>query len=70
MNWAMLGEFVLAILVTQMDVFNRLLGTTQLPLRQFAWALVPAVALLILWKLGKYLARHRTIGAANVATLA
>jgi len=30
MNWAMLGEFVLAVLVTQMDVFNRLLGTTQL----------------------------------------
>ena len=33
MNWAMLGEFVLAVLVTQMDVFNRLLGTTQLNLR-------------------------------------
>src|SRR6185437_409678 len=37
MNWAMLGEFVLAVLVTQMDVFNRLLGTTQLNLRQFGW---------------------------------
>ena len=36
MNWAMLGEFVLAVLVTQMDVFNRLLGTAQLNLRQFA----------------------------------
>ena len=32
MNWAMLGEFVLAVLVTQMDVFNRLLGTSQLNL--------------------------------------
>ena len=39
MNWAVVGEFVLAVLVTQMDVFNRLLGTTQLNLRQFAWAL-------------------------------
>jgi len=59
MNWAMLGEFVLAVLVTQMDVFNRLLGTTQLNLRQFGWALVPPVALLLLWELGKYIARRR-----------
>jgi Ca2+-transporting ATPase len=59
MNWAMLGEFVLAVLITQMDVFNRLLGTTQLNLRQFGWALIPALALLVLWELGKYLARRR-----------
>jgi Ca2+-transporting ATPase len=59
MNWAMLGEFVLAVLVTQMDVFNRLLGTTQLNLREFGWALVPALALLLLWELGKYVARRR-----------
>jgi P-type Ca2+ transporter type 2C len=52
MNWAMLGEFVLAVLGTQMDVFNRLLGTTQLNLRQFGWALIPALALLVLWELG------------------
>jgi P-type Ca2+ transporter type 2C len=52
MNWAMLGEFVLAVLVTQMDVFHRLLGTTQLNLRQFGWALVPALTLLALWELG------------------
>jgi Ca2+-transporting ATPase len=62
MNWAMLGEFVLAVLVTQMDVFNRLLGTTQLNLRQFGWALVPPVALLLLWELGKYVARRRQHG--------
>jgi Ca2+-transporting ATPase len=49
MNWALLGEFVLAVLVTQMDMFNRLLGTTQLNLRQFGWALIPALALLLLW---------------------
>jgi Ca2+-transporting ATPase len=59
MNWAMLGEFVLAVLVTQMDVFNRLLGTSQLNLAQFGWALVPALALLLLWELGKYIARRR-----------
>jgi Ca2+-transporting ATPase len=55
----MLGEFVLAVLVTQMDVFNRLLGTTQLNLRQFGWALIPSLALLLLWELGKYVARRR-----------
>jgi Ca2+-transporting ATPase len=59
MDWAMLGEFVLAVLVTQMDVFNRLLGTVQINLRQFGWALVPAVALLALWELGKLVARSR-----------
>jgi P-type Ca2+ transporter type 2C len=58
MNWAMLGEFVLAVLVTQMDVFHRLLGTTDINLRQFGWALVPALALLVLWELGKLIARH------------
>jgi P-type Ca2+ transporter type 2C len=60
MNWAMLGEAVLAVLVTQMDVFNRLLGTAQLNLRQFGWALIPPLALLLLWELGKYVARRRS----------
>jgi P-type Ca2+ transporter type 2C len=43
-----------------MDMFNRLLGTTQINLREFAWALVPALALLVLWELGKFIARRRT----------
>jgi P-type Ca2+ transporter type 2C len=58
MNWAALGEFILAVLVTQMDGFRRLLGTTELNMKQFAWALVPAIALLVLWELGKLLARR------------
>jgi P-type Ca2+ transporter type 2C len=58
MNRAMIGEFVLAVLVTQMDVFHRLLDTVQLNLREFAWALVPAIALLALWELGKLAARR------------
>jgi Ca2+-transporting ATPase len=62
MNWAMLGEFVLAVAVTQMDVFNRLLGTTQLNAEQFGWALVPALALLVLWEIGKYVVRGRRAG--------
>ena len=58
MNRAMIVEFVLAVLVTQMDVFRRLLGTTQINLREYAWALVPAIALLLLWELGKLIARR------------
>jgi Ca2+-transporting ATPase len=58
MNWAALGEFVLAVLVTQMDAFNRILGTTDINARQFGWALLAAVALLLVWELGKLLARR------------
>ncbi len=35
-----------------------LLGTTDLNMAQFAWALVPAIALLVLWEAGKFLARR------------
>jgi Ca2+-transporting ATPase len=58
MNRAVLVEFVLAVLVTQMDVFNRLLGTAPITLGQFGWALVPALALLVLWEAGKLIARR------------
>ena len=57
MNRAMIFELVLAVLVTQMDALRRLLDTTQLNLRQFGWALVPVVALFVLW-IGKALARR------------
>jgi Ca2+-transporting ATPase len=65
MNWAMLGEFVLAVLATQMDALRRVLGTTEINLREFAWALVPALALLALWELGKLLARRSASRATN-----
>jgi Ca2+-transporting ATPase len=58
MNWVALAQFVLAVLVTQMDGFRRILGTTQINARQFGWALLAAVALLLLWELGKLLARR------------
>jgi Ca2+-transporting ATPase len=58
LNRAAFLEFVLAILVTQMDVFNRILGTTDLNMKQFRWALIPPIALLGLWELGKYVARR------------
>jgi Ca2+-transporting ATPase len=55
------------VLVTQMDVFHRLLGTTDINLRQFGWALVPAVALLLLWELGKLIARRAAAGRPRPA---
>ena len=46
-------------MVTQMDALRRLLGTTELNLKQFSWALIPAVSLLAFWELGKFAARRR-----------
>jgi Ca2+-transporting ATPase len=63
MNWVALGEFILAVLVTQMDAFRRILGTTQLDVRQFGWALLAAVAFLLLWEAGKLIARRRVVAA-------
>jgi Ca2+-transporting ATPase len=59
MNWAALGEFVLAVLATQMDGFRRILGTVDIDMNQFAWALLPPLALLVLWELGKLIGRRR-----------
>lgn len=58
MNWVALAQFVLAVLVTQMDGFRHILGTTEINLRQFGWALLSAVVLLLLWESGKLLARR------------
>ncbi|GGL87968.1 ATPase [Streptomyces fumigatiscleroticus] len=58
LNRAIFGEFALAVLAVQTDAFNRLLGTTPLDVRQFGWALVPPLALLVLWELGKLAARR------------
>jgi P-type Ca2+ transporter type 2C len=60
MNWAVFGEFALAVLVTQMDGFQRLLGTVDIDARQFLWATVPALGLLVVWELGKLAARTVT----------
>ncbi|MBU3863624.1 HAD-IC family P-type ATPase [Streptomyces sp. 4503] len=58
MNWVALAQFVLAVLVTQMDGFRRILGTAQINARQFGWALLAALGLLLVWELGKFLARR------------
>ncbi|MEU3612158.1 HAD-IC family P-type ATPase [Streptomyces sp. NPDC006872] len=58
MNWVALTQLVLAVAVTQLDGFRRILGTTEIDARQFGWALLSAVALLLVWELGKLLARR------------
>ncbi|MFI6846600.1 HAD-IC family P-type ATPase [Kitasatospora sp. NBC_00085] len=58
MNLAALSEFVLAVLVTQMDAFRRILGTTEITLAQFGWALLAPIALLLLWEVGKLMSRR------------
>ena len=59
MNWAALGEFILAVLTTQMDALRRFLGTTDLSMKEFRWTLIPPIVLLGLWELGKLLVRRR-----------
>ncbi len=58
MNWVAVGEIVLAVLMTQMDGFRRIFGTTDLNINQFSWALLPPVVLFMLWELGKLLVRR------------
>jgi P-type Ca2+ transporter type 2C len=59
MNWTAVVELALAVMVTQMDLFNRLLDTKPLKAPQFGLALASAVLLLGLWELGKLIARRR-----------
>ena len=42
-----------------MDLFNRLLDTTPLKAGQFGLALAAAVLLLVLWEIGKLIARRQ-----------
>ncbi|HET8978806.1 MAG TPA: cation-transporting P-type ATPase [Solirubrobacteraceae bacterium] len=63
MNWTGLAEAALAIAITQMDLFNRLLGTVPLRHGQTLLAVAAAVLLLILWELAKAVARRRSAEA-------
>jgi Ca2+-transporting ATPase len=58
MNWTALAELALAVMITQMDLFNRLLKTTPLTAPQFGLALACAVLRLVLWEVGKLTARR------------
>jgi Ca2+-transporting ATPase len=52
------AEIALAFLVTQTDAFNRLLGTVALTSPQWLLALAAAAGLLVVWELGKLVARR------------
>ena len=60
LNWTAVAELVLAVLITQWEVLRRMFGTVELTLGQWALALVPAVLLVLLWELGKLIARGGT----------
>jgi Ca2+-transporting ATPase len=60
LNWTGLAELVLAVLITQLEVFRRLFGTVDLTLDQWALSLLPAVLLVFVWELGKLIARRAT----------
>jgi P-type Ca2+ transporter type 2C len=59
MNWTAAGELALAVMITQMDLFNRLLKTTPLTSPQFGLSVGSAVLLLALWEIGKLIARRQ-----------
>jgi Ca2+-transporting ATPase len=57
-----------AVLITQWDFLNRLLGTTPLTARQWGLGLAAALALLLVWEAGKWVVRRSAGGtAADVA---
>jgi Ca2+-transporting ATPase len=65
MNWTAVAELALAVAVTQMDLFNRLLDTSPLKAPQFGLALGSAVLLLVLWEGGKLIARRREAASTS-----
>ena len=59
LNLTALAEIVIAVAVTQVDGFNRLLGTRPLTAGQFGLALAAAVVMFAVWEAGKLVARRR-----------
>ncbi|MGZ4311298.1 MAG: cation transporting ATPase C-terminal domain-containing protein [Solirubrobacteraceae bacterium] len=68
MNWIALAELALAVAVTQMDLFNRLLDTTPLTAGQFGLALASAVLLFVVWEIAKLIARRTAEPEARAMT--
>jgi Ca2+-transporting ATPase len=62
LNLTALAEIAVAVLATQTDAFNRLLGTVSLASGQFGLALAAAVLLLVLWEAVKLVARRAERG--------
>jgi P-type Ca2+ transporter type 2C len=67
MNWTAVAELALAVAITQMDLFNRLLKTSPLTAPQFGLAVGAAVLLFVLWEIGKLIARRQASSASGSA---
>ena len=65
LNWTALAEILGVILITQWDFLRRLLGTTELTAQQWGAALLAAIALLLAWELGKWIACLRAGSRAD-----
>ena len=70
MNWIALVEIALAVMVTQMDVFNRLLDTVPLKVGQFGLAFASAALLLALWELAKLITRREASSGSSAVSAA
>ena len=58
MNWTAAAELLLAVMITQIYLFNRLLKTTPLTSPQFGLSVGSAVLPLVLWEMGKLIVRR------------
>jgi Ca2+-transporting ATPase len=58
LNWVALIEVAGAFLATQSDFLRRLLATTELTAQQWGLSLAAAIALLVLWEIGKWIGRQ------------
>jgi Ca2+-transporting ATPase len=67
LNWTALAEVVGALLLTEGYFLPRLFGTTHLTAEQWCLGLLAAVALLLVWELGKLITRQRGRAAATAA---
>jgi Ca2+-transporting ATPase len=67
MNKIALAELIGAVLVTNWDALQRILGTTELTTQQGGIAILSAIALLVAWEGAKWYARER-LAAAPPAT--
>ena len=61
-NLTILAEIALVLLIARGGALTSLLGTQTLTGRQWLIGAVPAVVLLVLWELGKLIARRRAAG--------
>ena len=67
-NLMSIGEVVLAFLVVEFGVLQKLLGTTHLHVYQWLLAIAPAALLLLFWEIGKVIGRRMSGSHADVGT--